>query len=112
MFAMQPRLEQPRGRRALRTLELPKFRAAFDLLVLRAIAGMAPIETAQWWTRIQEVTPEQRATMIEQLERATAKLGNGTGHGSGSADGDSESGATGAGPPRRRRRRRRPAGPA
>jgi hypothetical protein len=90
----------------LRTLELPKFRAAFDLLVLRAIAGMAPRETAQWWTRLQEVTPEQRAQMIEQLERATARLGGG----SASHEGDAEAGA---GPPRRRRRRRsRPAGPA
>ncbi|NBR17250.1 MAG: polynucleotide adenylyltransferase PcnB, partial [Gammaproteobacteria bacterium] len=32
MFALQPRLETPRGRRALRTLEHPRFRAAFDLL--------------------------------------------------------------------------------
>ena len=112
MFAMQPRLEQPRGRRALRTLELPKFRAAFDLLALRAIAGMAPRETAQWWTRLQEVSPPQRAQMIEQLERATARLGLGSGgNGESAPAGEGEGGGSG-GAPRRRRRRRRPAGPA
>jgi poly(A) polymerase len=36
MYALQPRLEQPRGRRALRLLEQPRFRAGFDLLLLRA----------------------------------------------------------------------------
>ena len=39
MFAMQPRLEHPRGRRALRLLEQPRFRAAYDLLLLRAAGG-------------------------------------------------------------------------
>ena len=103
MFAMQPRLEQPRGRRALRTLELPKFRAAFDLLVLRAKAGMAPTATAQWWHRLQEVSAEERAQMIEQLERSQSRQAGGQGD-------NAEGGSSGA--PRRRRRRRRPAGPA
>jgi poly(A) polymerase len=103
MFAMQPRLEQPRGRRALRTLEMPKFRAAFDLLVLRAKAGMAATATAQWWHRLQEVSPEERAQMIDQLERSQSRQGGGQGN-------EGEEGGGGA--PRRRRRRRRPAGPA
>ncbi len=42
MFALQPRLEHPRGRRALRVLEHPRFRAAYDLLLLRAQLGLAP----------------------------------------------------------------------
>ena len=41
MFALQPRLEHPRGRRALRVLEHPRFRAAYDLLLLRAQLGLA-----------------------------------------------------------------------
>ena len=55
MFALQPRLEHPRGRRALRLLEQPRFRAAYDLLLLRAQLGLAPRRLAQWWTRLQEV---------------------------------------------------------
>jgi poly(A) polymerase len=53
MFALQPRLEHPRGRRALRALEHPRFRASYDLLLLRAHFGLAPPEMAQWWTRLQ-----------------------------------------------------------
>jgi poly(A) polymerase len=78
MFAFQPRLEQPRGKRALRLLEQPRFRAAFDLLTLRAQLGLAPADIAAWWTRLQEVSPEQRLQMLDALPRArvAAKSGN------------------------------------
>jgi poly(A) polymerase len=67
MFALQPRLEHPRGRRALRVLEHPRFRAAYDLLLLRAEFGMAPNEMTQWWTTVQEVSAEERARMADSL---------------------------------------------
>jgi poly(A) polymerase len=90
MFALQPRLEHPRGRRALRVLEHPRFRAAYDLLLLRAEHGLAPPDMAQWWTRLQEVSPEERGRMADALA------------GEGPSRGPS-------GPRRRRRRRpRRP----
>jgi poly(A) polymerase len=67
MFALQPRLEYPRGRRALRVLEHPRFRAAYDLLLLRAQFGLAAEDMAQWWTRMQEVSAEERARMADAL---------------------------------------------
>jgi len=67
MFALQPRLEHPRGRRALRVLEHPRFRAAYDLLLLRAEFGLAPPEMAAWWTRLQEATGEERGRMADAL---------------------------------------------
>jgi poly(A) polymerase len=99
MFALQPRLEHPRGRRALRVLEHPRFRAAYDLLLLRAQFGLAPAEMAQWWTRLQEVSAEERGVMADAL----------TG---GARSGPAGPRTTGA--PRRRggRRRRRAAKPA
>ena len=68
MFALQPRLEHPRGRRALRALEHPRFRAAFDLLLLRAQAGLALPERVDWWTRLQEVSADEREQMALALE--------------------------------------------
>jgi hypothetical protein len=81
MYAFQPRLEQPRGKRALRLLEQPRFRAAFDLLALRAQLGLAPAEIAAWWTRLQEVSPEERVRMLDALPRPrpAAKTGNAAG---------------------------------
>jgi poly(A) polymerase len=73
MFALQPRLEHPRGRRALRVLEHPRFRAAYDLLVLRVQAGLAMQERADWWTRLQEVSPEEREQMTAALDVQTSR---------------------------------------
>jgi poly(A) polymerase len=70
MFALQPRLEHPRGRRALRVLEHPRFRAGYDLLLLRAELGLAPADMAQWWTRLQEAPAEERGRMADALAGA------------------------------------------
>jgi poly(A) polymerase len=72
MFALQPRLEHPRGRRALRVLEHPRFRAAYDLLLLRAQAGLAQQERADWWTRLQEVSAAEREEMLQGIENQAA----------------------------------------
>jgi poly(A) polymerase len=100
MFALQPRLEHPRGRRALRVLEHPRFRAAYDLLLLRAQYGLASTEMAQWWTRLQEVSAEERGQMADSITGQAQR-----------SDGPPRSGSGGSGGGRRRRRRRRPSGP-
>jgi hypothetical protein len=51
---------------------------------------------AQWWTRLQELSPQQRMDAIEALERSQG------------GEGGNNSGG-GSGRPRRRRRRRPPA---
>jgi len=95
MFGLQPRLEHPRGRRALRVIEHPRFRAAYDLLLLRAQFGLASQEIAQWWTRIQEVSAEERGRMADALTGQAQR-----------SEGAPRRGG------RRRRRRRGPANPA
>jgi len=94
MFALQPRLEHPRGRRALRVLEHPRFRAAYDLLLLRSDLGLASQDMAEWWTRVQEVSADERGRMADAL----------TGHAQ-RTDGPRRGG-------RRRRRRPHPTGAA
>ncbi len=77
MFAAQPRLEQPRGRRALRMLEQPRFRAGFDLLLLRADMGLASRELADWWTKVQEVSQTDRDRMADALAPQQRPAGDG-----------------------------------
>jgi poly(A) polymerase len=93
MFAAQPRLEQPRGRRALRMLEQPRFRAGFDLLLLRAEIGMASKDIADWWTKVQEVSQTDRDRMADAMGVQPRPPGDGAGR---------------RGPRRRRRGRGRP----
>ncbi|HEY6456002.1 MAG TPA: polynucleotide adenylyltransferase PcnB [Steroidobacteraceae bacterium] len=73
MFALQPRLEHPRGRRALRVLEHPRFRASYDLLLLRAQLGMAPQDMADWWTRLQEASDPEREELADELGGSTPR---------------------------------------
>jgi poly(A) polymerase len=79
MYALQPRLEGPRGRRALRLLEQPRFRAAYDLLTLRAALGLADTETSQWWTKLQAAAPAEREQMVEAAAGAPRVAGAGSG---------------------------------
>jgi poly(A) polymerase len=81
MFAAQPRLEQPRGRRALRMLEQPRFRAGFDLLLLRAEMGLASRELAEWWTKVQEASQADRDRMADALGGSPRSAGEGEGSG-------------------------------
>ncbi|HEV2443988.1 MAG TPA: polynucleotide adenylyltransferase PcnB [Steroidobacteraceae bacterium] len=72
MFSLQPRLEHPSGRRALRLLTHPRFRAAYDLLLLRAEFGLASPEMAHWWTQVQEVPTEEQGRMADTLAQSNA----------------------------------------
>ena len=81
MFAMQPRLEAPRGRRALRLLENPRFRAAYDLMKLRAQFGLASAKLVAWWTRLQEVAPGERGRMCDAISEPQRGARGGAGQG-------------------------------
>jgi poly(A) polymerase len=59
IWMLQLRLESKGGRRSVRLLGHPRFRAAYDFLLLRAEAGEVPEELADWWTEFQETGPEQ-----------------------------------------------------
>lgn len=58
IWVLQPRLQRNTGKRAARLLEHPRFRAAYDFLLLRAQAGEDVRELADWWTALQENGPD------------------------------------------------------
>jgi poly(A) polymerase len=60
MLQLQTRFDKTRGARALAFLESKRFRAAYDLLMLRASAGNADADLAHWWTTVQALPPDQQ----------------------------------------------------
>ena len=64
IWSMQPRFTQLTRKRAFRLLEHPRFRAAYDFLVLRACEGGEVAELAQWWTDAQELGHDQLAERL------------------------------------------------
>ena len=65
IWNLQPRFERKRGKAPYRLLEHPRFRAAYDFLLLRAEVGEADEELAQWWTDFQTLNVSERDKMVE-----------------------------------------------
>jgi len=95
LIALQPRFERSDGKRALRLLDHPRFRAAYDLLLLRAAAGEVPQELADWWTQIQNIPAEERQQHVAQSSEPAQQ-------------GSQQPARSAAGTGRRRRRKRAP----
>ena len=61
IWGLQSRFLQTRGKRPQRLLTHPRFRAAYDFLLLRAQSGEADPELASWWTDFQDGNAEAPA---------------------------------------------------
>ncbi len=83
MLALQPRFLQTRGKRAIKLLEHRRFRAAYDFMVLLAAVGQFDADKAEFWTKAQTQSAEERASSFQINQQPKGKS-------------------------RRRRRRRRP----
>lgn len=76
IWEMQLQLPRRAGQRAFKTLENPRFRAAYDFLLLRESAGENHQGLGQWWTDFQEADDETREKMAHQQHgRQTSKNG-------------------------------------
>jgi poly(A) polymerase len=68
IWSLQPRFLNRSGKRAFRLLEHPRFRAAYDFLLLRCDNAEAETELGNWWTAFQNADPEQRRSMLHADE--------------------------------------------
>ncbi|HZY34033.1 MAG TPA: polynucleotide adenylyltransferase PcnB, partial [Rhodanobacter sp.] len=90
IWSLQPRFEQIQRKRVFRLLAHPRFRAAFDFLLLRAGESPAMRELGQWWAHAQQLPQDVLAAALP------------------AGGGDYVAAPVVAKPPRPRRRRRRP----
>jgi len=63
VWLLQARFEKRVGGRPYRLLSHPRFRAAYDFLLLRAETGGAEMELAQWWTKFQTANESEQKKM-------------------------------------------------
>jgi len=73
IWSLQPRFEQRAGARPFRLLEHPRFRAAYDFLLLRGASGEVPVALVDWWTEFQDADDEARAAMLRPDEATKKK---------------------------------------
>ncbi len=72
IWLLQPRFEQRTGTRPHRLIEQPRFRAAYDFLLLRTECGLVDKELANWWHEFQYGDEQSRSALIA---RAASKPG-------------------------------------
>jgi poly(A) polymerase len=94
IWSLQPRFEQLQRKRVFRLMTHPRFRAAFDFLLLRANESPAMRELGEWWAHAQQLPQDVLAAALP----------------AGSASEQSIAPTAAARPPRPRRRRRKPGG--
>lgn len=71
IWEMQQRLEFRAGTRAFKLVTHPRFRAAYDFLLLCAETGGADPQLAQWWTEFQQRDDAGRKDMVVALTPPT-----------------------------------------
>ncbi|GLQ95201.1 polynucleotide adenylyltransferase PcnB [Dyella acidisoli] len=93
IWSLQPRFEQIQRKKVFRLLTHPRFRAAFDFLLLREAESPAIGELGQWWAHAQQLPHETLAAALPLHQASTP--------------GEVE--PVRASAPRKRKRRRKPA---
>lgn len=73
IWTMQPRFLQRAGQRPFRLLEHPRFRAAFDFLMMRCESGEVDAEVGRWWEDFQDAGEHKRGEMLIKDEAPAAK---------------------------------------
>lgn len=76
VWLLQSRFSRRAGERPFRLLTHPRFRAAYDFLLLRAETGGADPELAEWWTKFQQVGEAEQKRMT-RLPKNKQKKGRG-----------------------------------
>jgi poly(A) polymerase len=69
MLALQPRFSHTHGKRAMKLLDHRRFRAAYDFMLLRAEVGLYDNDVAEFWTRVQGESAEQRTHSFGVTDR-------------------------------------------
>jgi len=101
IWSLQPRFENRQKKRVFRLLAHPRFRAAYDFLLLRTGESVETAALAEWWTQAQTLTHDDLAAQMNSMPAAPAVAT------------EDASDAVAAAPKKRpRRRRKRPPGDA
>lgn len=77
IWDMQLKLPQRHGKRAWTLLQEPRFRAAYDFMLLREAAGEPTDGVGAWWTAFQESDEAGQQKLLSELGRSPVKKSSG-----------------------------------
>ncbi|HEX5353114.1 MAG TPA: polynucleotide adenylyltransferase PcnB [Rhodanobacteraceae bacterium] len=64
IWALQPRFAERTRKRVFRLMAHPRFRAAYDFLLLRGHGSDALRESGEWWTRMQALSSDELSATL------------------------------------------------
>jgi len=73
IWELQMRLPRRQGKRAYQIMEHPRFRAAYDFLLIREQSGEIEPGLGQWWTQFQAADERGREQMLSELSGPTPR---------------------------------------
>ncbi|MEK6596656.1 MAG: polynucleotide adenylyltransferase PcnB, partial [Pseudomonadota bacterium] len=73
IWSMQPRFQARTGRKPFRLIAHPRFRAAYDFMLLRCESGELDEELGEWWKTFLSADNEKREKML--LKETSPKKG-------------------------------------
>ncbi|MFZ9642080.1 MAG: polynucleotide adenylyltransferase PcnB [Candidatus Methylopumilus sp.] len=72
IWGLQPRFEMRVGKRPFGLLEHPRYRAAYDFLLLRCESGEIPMALGEWWTKFADANPEERLNLLKSAPASSS----------------------------------------
>ena len=69
IWILQNRMKRHSGTRVFSVLGHPRFRAAYDFLLLRAQCGDCSQDLANWWTKFYNADHDSQLQMINQTKK-------------------------------------------
>ena len=73
IWELQMRLPRRQGKRAFATMTHPRFRAAYDFLLVREASGEIEPGLGQWWTEFQQEDERGQERMLSKLSNDAPK---------------------------------------
>ncbi|WP_046079371.1 polynucleotide adenylyltransferase PcnB [Halomonas sp. HG01] len=68
IWDLQQRLQLRRGKRVFQTREHPRFRAAYDFLLVREAAGEMEPGLGDWWTAFQDADEHEQRRLLGKVD--------------------------------------------
>ncbi len=75
IWYLQIQLQHRVGKRPLNVLQHPRFRAAYDFLLLRSKVDTSLTALVAWWDNFQQQSPQQRVKLLHALRKESPRSG-------------------------------------
>lgn len=75
LWMLQARLERRTGKNPYAVVAHPRYRAAYDFMLLRMALGHVPEEVVHWWEDFVEADEDERRALIDQAQQQARQSG-------------------------------------